>query len=339
MRRWLALAWLGALACGGGAPEPREQLDEAALWGPAAPPAGALTFARRGRELLLVAALGGERVEAVRLAGAEDPLELLARTDAAGVRALAAAGPRVSVPLSELGLPADLGGVHVAAGTNFREHGEEVGVDEPFLFPKVVEPTPWASAVPAAARLDYEVELCFVALRPLASAADVPGRFGVLLCNDFTDRWTLVRGMLGGGAMGTRGFADGKGKPGFLPVGPFLVVPDDLDVFLAGATLELWVNGGLRQRSPAAAMLWDLPTLVAKSFEARDVAYHHAGTTRSLLPAPEGIPARTLVLSGTPGGVIFQLTTLWRGSLYLQPGDEVIARATGLGVLRNRVAK
>jgi 2-keto-4-pentenoate hydratase/2-oxohepta-3-ene-1,7-dioic acid hydratase in catechol pathway len=36
--------------------------------------------------------------------------------------------------------------------------------------------------------------------------------------------------------------------------------------------------------------------------------------------------------------VIFRLTNLWRGSLYLQPGDEVVARATGLGALRNRVA-
>jgi hypothetical protein len=85
-------------------------------------------------------------------------------------------------------------------------------------------------------------------------------------------------------------------------------------------------------------MIWDLPTLVERSFAGRDVAYHHAGSTRSILPAQEGIPARTLVLSGTPGGVSFQLSTLWRGSLYLRPGDEVVARATGLGALRNRVA-
>jgi 2-keto-4-pentenoate hydratase/2-oxohepta-3-ene-1,7-dioic acid hydratase in catechol pathway len=213
-----------------------------------------------------------------------------------------------------------------------------VGRDEPFLFPKIVEPTAFASDVPAAARLDFEVELCFVALRVLTSAADVPGRFGVLLCNDFTDRWTLVKGMLGSGEMGTRGFADGKGRAGFLPVGAFLVVPDDLAAFLSGVTLELWVNGGLRQRSAANEMIWDLPTLVERSFSGRDVAYHHAGSTRSILPKAGGIPARSLVLSGTPGGVIFQLETLWRGSLYLQPGDEVVARATGLGALRNRVA-
>jgi len=337
MRRRAALAWLCLLACGAG-PGPREALDEATLWGAVVAPAQALTFARRGRELLLVESVGAGHVEAARLSDTEDPIDLLARLDAAGVRRAAAASPRVSVPIAELGLPAELGGVHVAAGANFREHGDEVGVEEPFLFPKVVEPTPFVSEVPSAARLDYEVELCFVALRALTSAAEVPGRFGMVLCNDFTDRWTLAKGMLRPGEMGTRGFADGKGRHGFLPVGPFLVVPNDLDAFLAGVTLELWVNGGLRQRSAASEMILDLPTLVERSFAGRELAYHHAGSTRSILPEASGFPARSLVLSGTPGGVIFQLSTLWRGSLYLQPGDEVVARATGLGALRNRVA-
>ena len=336
MRR-LALGLACLLGCGA-PPESGERLDEAALWGDVAPPGEALTFARRGRELLLVRAVAGGKVEAVALREADDPITLLERTSAAELRAAAEARPRVSVALGELGLPADLGAVHVAAGANFRAHGDEVGVDEPFLFPKLVQPTPFASEVPAAARLDYEVELCFVALRPLASAADVPGRFGVLLCNDFTDRWTLVKGMLGAGEMGTRGFADAKGRPGFLPVGPFLVVPGDLDAFLAGVTLELWVNGALRQRSPAEAMIWDLPALVARSFAGRERAYRHAGGERSILPAADGIPARALVLSGTPGGVVFAPSNLWRGSLYLKPGDEVVARATGLGALKSRVA-
>jgi 2-keto-4-pentenoate hydratase/2-oxohepta-3-ene-1,7-dioic acid hydratase in catechol pathway len=333
----LAVAFAFGTGCGG-APEAGEPLDPAALWGAVAPLDEALTFARRGRELLLVTGIERERVTALVVPGADDPITALASEDADALRLRAQHGLRVSVPFGELGLPADLGAVHVAAGTNFREHGEEVGVDEPFLFPKVVQPTPWNADVPAAARLDYEVELCFVALRPLGSAADVPGRFGVLLCNDFTDRWTLVKGLLGPGEMGTRGFADAKGRAGCLPVGPFLVVPDDLDAFLAGVTLELWVNGALRQRSPASAMIWDLPALVERSFAWRERAYRHAGGTRSILPAPDGIPARALVLSGTPGGVIFQPRNLWRGSLYLQPGDEVAARAGGLGALQSRVA-
>ena len=87
----------------------------------------------------------------------------------------------------------------------------------------------------------------------------------------------------------------------------------------------------------ASEMIWPLETLVAKSFASEGRAYHHAGSTRPILPEPDVLPARSLVLSGTPGGVIFSLGTLWRGALYLQPGDEVVARATGLGVLRSRV--
>jgi 2-keto-4-pentenoate hydratase/2-oxohepta-3-ene-1,7-dioic acid hydratase in catechol pathway len=333
-----------ALACGA-APEPAERLDPATLWGAVAPPEEALSFARRdgpgGRELLLVTGIERERVAALVVPGADDPITALAREDAAALLARAQHGLRVSVPLAELGLPADLGERHVAAGTNFRAHGDEVGVEEPFLFPKLVAPTSWTSEVPAAARLDYEVELCFVALRPLASAADasaVPGAFGVLLCNDFTDRWTLAKGMLGPGEIGTRGFADAKGRPGFLPVGPLLVVPRDLERFLAGITLELWVNGALRQRAPATDMIWPLPELVARAFAVRARPHRHAGGQVSLLPDGQTLPARTLVLSGTPGGVIFRLANLWRAGLYLQPGDEVVARATGLGALRNRVA-
>jgi 2-keto-4-pentenoate hydratase/2-oxohepta-3-ene-1,7-dioic acid hydratase in catechol pathway len=341
LRRAALLGLAGLLACGA-PPEPAERLDEARLWGDVAPLERALTFARRegpaGRELLLVLGVDGERALAVPLPEADDPIALLAERDAAALRARAARAARVAVPLAELGVPADLAAVHVAAGTNFRAHGEEVGVDEPFLFPKLAAPTPWASEVPAAARLDYEVELCFAALRPLESGTALHGAFGVLLCNDFTDRWTLVKGLLGPGAMGTRGFADAKGRPGFLPVGPFLVVPDDLDAFLAGVTLELWVNGARRQRAAASDMVWDLETLVARSFAWRDRAYRHAGGARSILPTPAGLPARTLVLSGTPGGVIFAPANLWRGSLYLRPGDEVVARADGLGALRNRVA-
>jgi len=333
----LPLALFMVTACGA-APEAGEKLDAATLWGGVSAPEEALTFARRGRELLLVVAVAKEEIGAVAVPGADDPIAALQKEGAGTLRARARYGPRVSVPFRELGLPLDLGERHVAGGTNFREHGDEVGVEEPFLFPKLVAPTAWASEVPAAARLDYEVELCFVALRGLRSPDDVPGSFGVLLCNDFTDRWTLVKGLLGRGEMGTRGFADAKSRPGFLPVGPFLVVPDDLDRFLAGVTLELWVNGSLRQRAPAGDMIWPLRELVERSFAWRDRPYHYAGGTVSLLADDSSIPARALVLSGTPGGVIFSPSNLWRGSLYLKPGDEVAARATGLGALRNRIA-
>jgi 2-keto-4-pentenoate hydratase/2-oxohepta-3-ene-1,7-dioic acid hydratase in catechol pathway len=329
------------LACGGGSP-PGERLEETAPWGAIAAPPSALTFARRvtgaGPELLLVRGVAGDAVEAVVVSGARDPVEALASRSRDALRALVADGPPVTVLLDDLGLPLDLGDRHVAAGTNFREHGDEVGVAEPLLFPKRVAPTAWDSDVPHVARLDYEVELCFAALRPVNDAADLDDAFGLLLCNDFTDRWTIVKGLLGPGEMGTRGFGDGKGQPGFLPVGPFLVVPADLDDFLAGVSLELFVNGELRQRAPVTDMIWPLPELVERALADEGRRYRFAGDEVPLLDG-DAVPPRALVLSGTPGGVIFRLGNLWRGGAYLQPDDVVVSRATGLGALRNRVAR
>jgi 2-keto-4-pentenoate hydratase/2-oxohepta-3-ene-1,7-dioic acid hydratase in catechol pathway len=195
VRRLLPFALALCCACAA-APEPGVRRDGVVLRGEIAAPEIALTFARRdsgAREVLLVRALEGERVLAVVVPGEEDPIEALARRGWDALVRLAATGAPVVVPLAELGLPAALGTRHVAAGANFREHGREIHVDTPFLFPKWMAPTPWSSTVPAAARLDYEVELCFVALRSLSSPAEVDGAFGVLLCDDFTERWALVK--------------------------------------------------------------------------------------------------------------------------------------------------
>jgi 2-keto-4-pentenoate hydratase/2-oxohepta-3-ene-1,7-dioic acid hydratase in catechol pathway len=333
-----AIAGVLALACGG-TPPSAPGLEETSVWGEVAAPEEALTFARRagarGAELLLVRGVTGEQVEAVVVPGADDPIAALASPGREALRAAVMTGPSVQVPLEELRLPLDLGDRHVAAGTNFREHGDEVGIEEPFLFPKLVAPTPWASDVGHVARLDYEVELCFTALRPIAAAEDLEGAFGLLLCNDFTDRWKLVKGMLSPGEMGTRGFADGKGGAGSLPVGPFLVVPEDLDGYLKGVSLELFVNGTLRQRAPASDMIWPLEEIVSRAL-ADDRLYRHAEGDVTLLEG-ETLPSRTLVLSGTPGGVLFRFGHFWRDRAYLQPEDIVIARATGLGVLRSRI--
>ncbi len=340
MPRFGALAALAsvALACGS-EPTPRgAPLDAAQLWAPGvAPLEQALTFARRGGDVLGVRAVSGAAVQAVVLASEGDAIALLEARGAEALRAEIAAGPVVSVPLAELGLPADFTAAHIAGGANFAAHGSEVGVEEPFLFPKRVVPTTWSSEVPPGTRLDYEIELCFVALRVLRRPEDAEGQLGLLACNDFTDRWTLAKGMLRGGEMGTAGFADGKSQPGFLPVGAFLVVPRDLDSFLPQLALELWVNGEHRQQGRADQMIWSHREMLARAFGMAEREFHYQDGTVTLLGEGEEIAVRSLLLSGTPEGVIFRATNLWRGSLYLQPGDEVAARVTWLGALRNRV--
>lgn len=141
----------------------------------------------------------------------------------------APAATRVSVSATDLGLPVDLGDHHIAAGTNYPEHAGEAEVEEgPFLFAKLVEPSGPRATVPAGdALLDYEVELAFVTLEPLAEG-DVPETMGLVVANDYTDRATLLRHVDVWDPASGKGFTTGKSRPGYLPVGDLLVVPRDL---------------------------------------------------------------------------------------------------------------
>jgi 2,4-diketo-3-deoxy-L-fuconate hydrolase len=249
--------------------------------------------------------------------------------------ALDPASIRERIQYEDLGLPIDAAYPHIAAGTNFRAHAEEVGREEgPFLFPKLSQATAWNALVPDRARLDYEVELCAVTLT--LHTASKPARLGYVLCNDFTDRWTLVSGMDLGGPMGLSGFPDGKGGDGMLTIGPLLVIPRDADAFYRDLSLDLYVDGALRQRGLGGQMIWSPAEVLARSLD--DCALEYSSKDGPVgLADCAGIPARTLVLTGTPAGVLFHPVTLWSKQAYLTPGDEVVAVATHLGVLRNRV--
>jgi 2-keto-4-pentenoate hydratase/2-oxohepta-3-ene-1,7-dioic acid hydratase in catechol pathway len=356
MRHAALLALALGVASGCGAPPRSGPVpDPTADWGPVAPLSDALTFARRtvggeAKELLLVLAVHGEEIEAVALPQANDPIVLLAQPGGAELaRGAAASGPRIRVKRGELGLPADLRDWHAAGGTNFPEHGAEVGIGDPFLFPKQVRPTSWASNVPYASRLDYEVELCFVALEEVTRTSPLDevmvDGFGVVLCNDVTARWSVGWGVIGSrlgfAPMGALGFRDGKNREGFLPVGPFLVVPNDLDAWLEHVTLELWVKRGeryeKRQKDRAREMIWGVRELTENAL-ADEEDYHRGFDETKLLEQEGRLPRGAMLLSGTPGGVaIHNLNFLFGGAKYLRVGDEVIARASGLGALQNAV--
>jgi 2-keto-4-pentenoate hydratase/2-oxohepta-3-ene-1,7-dioic acid hydratase in catechol pathway len=315
-----------------------------------APTEEALTFGRRwtgaGHDVLLITDYGNGRVLAVNLSAhfGTSPRDAVELFQARGYEAIAAAASRsvhtVILPSSDLTIPIETSSHHIAAGANFAGHADEAGIGQPFIFPKRVAPTPSTSPVPmrSSRRLDYEVELAFVTVRDVRSADDVPATMGLLLCNDFTDRWTLVRGMMSGGEMGTSGFADAKGQQGFLPVGPLFVVPRNLERFYPRIELSLYVNGRLRQRARAGNMIWGPAEIIDQTFQRTDWSFGLAGRETALLPNGM-IPARTLILSGTPEGVIFRPVNVWWAPPYLDPGDEVIARATHLGTLRNTITR
>ncbi len=344
-----------------------------------APLDDALTFARTATDgrprLLAVTAYTGGTIEAVDLSVAlghdvHDPIALLGERGWDGVRDLVRGGTRTTVPAAALVMPVDLTAHHVAAATNFPEHAGDAGVDDgPFLFPKLVEPTgPYAPVSAGQGLLDYEVEIGWVTLAPLRAGEGVPDLMGFVLCNDFTDRDTLLHVVDPWDPASGTGFTTGKSFPGYLPVGNLFVVPRDHRRFTAGVTLQLSVNDELRQRSPATAMVWDLDEIVRRTWAWKDRRWDHRGRPVSLLPPGDVLPPGTLILSGTPHGTLFDglrarhyvggvagwLFGGWgrpvpghvvdayvadarRAGVYLRPGDRVDIRVDGLGVLRNPI--
>ena len=258
---------------------------------------------------------------------------------------------------------------HIAAGTNYREHAEEATVEGgPFLFAKYVAPTPSRASVSAGgALLDYEVELCLVTLDATPTTQRAKG--GLMLCNDVTNRAKLMRNIDVAHPESGKGFTTGKSAPGYLPVGDLFVVPRDLNRYVAGLTLQLSVNGQERQRTPATMWIWDLDRLLTEAGKLRDREWAYAGGTARLPIDAEGnVPARSLVLAGTPGGTVFagvDLRSIGRGlaawlaggwdkpftaqaieshialarqqKRYLQPGDRMTIRVDGLGSLDNLI--
>lgn len=277
-----------------------------------APLDDALTFAR-------VAGAGGPRVVAVTAYRdgvvhgtafeSNDPIALFNQLgyDALRERIRApSAAARITVPATQLVIPVDLGDHHVAAATNFPEHAGDAGVEDgPFLFPKLVQPTgPYAAVSAGAGLLDYEVEIAWVTLIPLARGDAAPW-MGLVLANDFTDRDTLLHEVDPWNPASGQGFATGKSFPGFLPVGNLFVIPRDHRRFAAALDLRLYVDGKLRQHSAASEMVWDFDQIVAHTWAWKERRWDHRGAQVSLLGDADVIPARTLILSGTPHGTIF----------------------------------
>lgn len=330
-----------------------DRLDPAALDDVAiAPIDDALTFARYraadgSLHLLLVTEFRGGRVTGLDLqeegnVHEVDPIRLFRAFGYDHIAETAKVGAQpASVDAASLEVPFTGHEHNIGVGANYREHARESGVGEaPFLFPKRAAPTHFAGDVirGGARLLDYEAELGLVLLNDLAPGNAAPAHVGLVLANELTDRWALVRGYDSDRPMGTTGFADGKSGPGYAPVGPLLLIPRDFESFYRRVELRLYLNGRLRQRERAGNMTWPPAQILRQVFEKADLPYAYQGGEISLVPPGTGwLPAGTVVFSGTPAGVIFRPLNLWNPWVYLRPGDEVVVSADFLGSIRNRV--
>lgn len=219
--------------------------------------------------------------------------------------------PRLGCPLAGIGKM-------VCIGLNYTDHAAEVGLElprEPLFFIKapsaICGPNDPIVRPPGATKLDYEVELAAVIGREARYVEERDAlRHVAAYCivNDVSERaFQMERG-------GTT--TKGKSADTFGPIGPWLVTADEVR---DPQMLELWtmVNGEPRQHGNTSKMIFPVATLVA-----------YVSQFMSL-------QAGDVISTGTPAGVGHG----FKPPRYLQPGDVVEMRITGLGVQRHRIVE
>ena len=198
----------------------------------------------------------------------------------------------------------------ICIGQNYAAHAAESGSQPPttpIIFLKtpntVVGPNDTASVPRTSVKTDWEVELGVVIAQRasyLESPADsIHHIAGFVTANDLSERDFQLN--VSGGQ-----WSKGKSAPGFSPIGPWLVTPDEVDY--KNLRLRSWVNGEARQDSSTADMIFDVDFLV-----------WHLSQYLTLEPGD-------VILTGTPQGV-----ALSGRFPYLKAGDVVEIEIDGLG--------
>lgn len=162
-----------------------------------------------------------------------------------------------------------------------------------------------------ASKLDYEIELAVVLGDTLHRATPIEARRAILgytLMCDYSEReWQLEHGGQ---------WTKGKSYDTFAPFGPILVSKDEIPD-PDHLTLELKVNGEVRQHASTSGLIMPVAELVA---------YVSQFMT---------LNAGDVVSTGTPGGVGMGMTP----PMYLKPGDLVEFGCDSIGWVSQKVEK
>ncbi|MFJ6892974.1 fumarylacetoacetate hydrolase family protein [Streptomyces hokutonensis] len=215
---------------------------------------------------------------------------------------------------ADLGSPAPAPRQTFAIGLNYRDHAAESGFAVPEGLPPVF--TKFVTSLsgpvtdvrlPAGGNTDWEVELVVVVGR-LADEVSEQNAWahvaGLTVGQDISERVSQLAGPV-------PQFSLGKSYPGFTPMGPWLVTPDEFD---NPDDLELCcaVNGEEVQKGRTRDLIFSVPALISK--------------LSAVLPLLPG----DLIFTGTPAGV-----GLGRDpQRWLAPGDELVSGIEGIGELR-----
>ncbi|GAA4701391.1 fumarylacetoacetate hydrolase family protein [Pseudonocardia yuanmonensis] len=202
-----------------------------------------------------------------------------------------------------------------AIGLNYAEHAAESDFavpDHPPVFTKFVSSLtgPFGEITRPPGNVDWEVELVVVIGRPAhrVAAADAWSHIaGVTVGQDISERILQASGP-------APQFSMGKSHPGFGPIGPVLVTPDELP---DRDDLELGclVNGEQMQKGRTRDMVFPVPELIAR-----------LSAVTPLLPGD-------VIFTGTPSGVGLGRTP----QRWLEIGDELVTYIRGIGEMRHRL--
>ncbi|MFC8969361.1 fumarylacetoacetate hydrolase family protein [Streptomyces sp. NPDC057094] len=201
-----------------------------------------------------------------------------------------------------------------AVGLNYRDHVAESGLQDP------TEPAVFTKFATSLTGHQHGVSLPEGLVDWEAELVVVVGRH----CHRATREtaWSHVAGLTVGQDLSERRlqltgpapqFSLGKSYPGFAPLGPELVTPDefdDPDDLELGCRLE---DGEILQKSRTSNMIFDVPELIVR-----------LSAVCPLLPGD-------LIFTGTPAGVGGARTP----QRFLAPGEVLVTWIEGIGTLRN----
>jgi 2-keto-4-pentenoate hydratase/2-oxohepta-3-ene-1,7-dioic acid hydratase in catechol pathway len=201
-----------------------------------------------------------------------------------------------------------------AIGLNYHGHAAESGQPAPEFpptftkFPTCLTGADAVVALPSEF-VDWEVELVVVIGRSANQVAEGSAWShvaGLTVGQDLSERLVQLRPPV-------PQFSLGKSFPGFGPVGPWLVTPDELD-HPDDLVLECSVDGETMQKARTSDLIFSVPELIAR-----------LSSVTPLLPGD-------LVFTGTPSGVGGTRTP----PRFLAPDDVLVSSIEGIGTIRTR---
>ena len=222
--------------------------------------------------------------------------------------------PSVAVAAADLGSPAPAPRQVFGIGLNYRAHAAESGLAAPEVLPPVF--TKYASSItgpvsrvrlPEGGHTDWEVELVVVIGRRAEKVAEAEAWehvAGLCVGQDVSERITQMQSS-------APQFGLGKSFPGFAPMGPWLVTPDE---FANPDDLELGcsIDGEEMQKGRTGDLIFSVPALISK--------------LSAVLPLLPG----DVIFTGTPAGVGLGRTP----QRFLADGEELVSYVEGIGELR-----